>query len=308
MSVSVIIPAHNAGTTIAATLASLQSEADAIGEILVVDDSSSDDTAVVALEAALKITPNARILKASCRDAGGARNLALAEASCPWIYLIDADDLHLPGGLGAMLEQVRAGADLVVGGSLRRVDGEDRKVKFSSGLGRDAISNAVMYLKGQVSSIAVGGALFSRRVMGGDRFPTGLAYDEDTLFWARLISRASMAFVDRPVMIYQVCTQRSDNRFLAKPARHFLAWRRELRRLSDCGIPSAALKAREGIVALKIARVHYAVGDFRNAARFLAVASAAPKSPSDAWRCARYSLKLLARRRGTLGKMDLQDA
>ncbi|MBN9195073.1 MAG: glycosyltransferase family 2 protein, partial [Microbacterium sp.] len=129
----------------------------AIGEILVVDDSSSDDTAMVALKAALEITPNARVLRASCRDAGGARNLALAEASCPWIYLIDADDLHLPGGLSAMLKKARAGADLVVGGSLRRVDGEDRKVKFSSGLGRDAISNAMMYLKGQVSSIAVAG-------------------------------------------------------------------------------------------------------------------------------------------------------
>jgi len=50
--VSVVIPAHNAAATIAATLASLRSEADLIGEVLLVDDSSSDGTAAVARDAA----------------------------------------------------------------------------------------------------------------------------------------------------------------------------------------------------------------------------------------------------------------
>ena len=46
--VSVVIPAHNAAATIADTLASLRSEAEVIGEVLLVDDSSSDGTAAVA--------------------------------------------------------------------------------------------------------------------------------------------------------------------------------------------------------------------------------------------------------------------
>ncbi|TJW69060.1 MAG: glycosyltransferase, partial [Mesorhizobium sp.] len=43
--VSVIVPAHNASATIADTLATLRSEAETIGEVILVDDSSTDNTA-----------------------------------------------------------------------------------------------------------------------------------------------------------------------------------------------------------------------------------------------------------------------
>ncbi|WP_245491400.1 glycosyltransferase, partial [Mesorhizobium sp. M2A.F.Ca.ET.037.01.1.1] len=91
--VSVIIAAHNAAQTIARTLASLVSEKEVIGEVLVVDDCSSDATAAVATETALRFALPMRVIKSSCRDAGGSRNLALEQARCPWVYMIDADDL-----------------------------------------------------------------------------------------------------------------------------------------------------------------------------------------------------------------------
>ena len=72
--VSVVIPAHNAAKTIATTLASLASEAGVIGEILLVDDESSDGTTAVALQTAAKLSLPLRVLPANCRDAGGARN------------------------------------------------------------------------------------------------------------------------------------------------------------------------------------------------------------------------------------------
>jgi len=308
--ISVIIPAHNAAATIAATLASLRSEAEVIGEVLLVDDSSSDGTAEAALNAATQFSLPLRVLKSSCRDAGGSRNVALARAQCSWIYLIDADDLHLEGGLRSML--VRAGeqptADMVVGAYRRRTDGEDRHLKLPAGYTEDGIANASAYLEGRIRSIAVGSALVSRRVVGDTRFPTGLAYDEDTLFWARLMSKASLAMIPQPVMVYEVSPARSDDRFAINPVRRFLDWRRELRTLIDCNIPVSALKTREGLVALKIARVHYARGDLDVAARFLAVAAAAPKRRSEAWRCLRYRLKLAVRRRLSAPRIELQDA
>ena len=53
---------------------------------------------------------------------------------------------------------------------------------------------------------------------------------------------------------------------------------------------------RQGLVALKIARVHYMRGDFDMAARFLTVAEAAPRAGLDVWRCMRYRLKITRRR------------
>lgn len=308
--ISVIIPAHNAAATIAATLASLRSEAEVIGEVLLVDDSSSDGTAEAALNAATQFSLPLRVLKSSCRDAGGSRNVALAQAQCSWIYLIDADDLHLEGGLRSML--VRAGeqpaADMVIGAYRRRTDGENRNLKLPAGYIEDGIANASAYLEGHIRSIAVGSALVSRRVVGDTRFPTGLAYDEDTLFWSRLMGRASLALIVHPVMIYHVSAVRSDDRFITRPVRRFLDWRLALRELTDCGIPLSSLKTREGLVALKIARVHYARGDLETAARFLRIAAAAPKVRSNTWRCRRYQLKLALRRWFSSPRVQLQRA
>ncbi|UVK40818.1 glycosyltransferase family 2 protein [Mesorhizobium sp. AR10] len=308
--VSVVIPAHNAAATIAGTLASLRSEVEVIGEVLLVDDSSSDGTAAVAQDAASQLSLPLRVLKGTCRDAGGARNLALAQASCPWIYMIDADDLHLEGGLRSLLLRAEAQptADMVVGAFRRRTNGEDRHIKFPAGYTATSIANASAYLQGHIRSIAVGSALVSRSVVGDTRFPTGLAYDEDTLFWVRLMSRASLAVITQPVMIYVVSAERSDNRFTINPAQRFLDWHLALRKLTDCGIPKSALKVREGLVALKIARVHYTRGDLETAARFLAVATAAPKVPSDVWRCMRYQFKLAVRRRFSFPQAQLQSA
>ncbi|TPK80057.1 glycosyltransferase family A protein [Mesorhizobium sp. B2-4-17] len=308
--VSIVIPAHNAAATIATTLASLSSEAEVIGQILLVDDASTDDTADVARQAAAQLSVPLRVLPAVCGDAGAARNVALAQALHPWVYLIDADDLHLQGGLRALLRQAdnQPKADMVVGAYRRRVNGQDRQIKVPNGYQAACLANASAYVKGDIRSVAVGSVLASRRLIGETRFPVGLAYDEDTLFWARLMSKASLAMIPQPVMVYEVSPARSDDRFTINPARRFLEWRRELRTLADCDIPISALKTREGLVALKIARVHYARGDLNTAARFLAVAAAAPKRRSEAWRCLRYRLKLAARRRLSAPQIELQGA
>src|SRR4029079_9874662 len=98
------------------------------------------------------------------------------------------------------------------------------------------------------------------------------------------------------VMIYAVSTVRADNRFTATPVRRFFKWRRSLRGLEHSLEIRNALRLREGIVALKIARVHFARGDLSMAARFLQIARVAPKSSRDALRCLRYQLRVAIRR------------
>jgi hypothetical protein len=122
------------------------------------------------------------------------------------------------------------------------------------------------------------------------------------------MSKASLAMVSQPVMVCEVSPERSGDRFAINPVRRFLDWRRQLRTLTDCNILISALKAREGLVALNISRVHYARGDLDTAARFLAVAAAAPKRRSEAWRCLRYKFQLAARRRLSASLIQLQGA
>ena len=209
---------------------------------------------------------------------------------------------------GFLQADLQTNADMVVGAYRRRTDGVDRQIKLPAGYTAGSIANASAYIGGHIRSIAVGSALVSRRAIDETRFPTGLAYDEDTLFWTRVLSNARLAVITQPVMVYLVSAERSDDRFTVKPAKRFLEWRQALHGLAECGIAKSTLKTREGLVALKIARVHYARDDLDTAARFLAVAKAAPKVPSDAWRCMRYQLKLAARRRFSMPRVQLQSA
>ena len=101
---SVIIPCYNASNTIKETLSCLVNE---IGqscsyEIIVVDDGSTDCSAEIIEELALK-NNNIRLL---CKNNGGvsdARNYGLDKASGEYIWFFDADDLCFNGAVNKLV-------------------------------------------------------------------------------------------------------------------------------------------------------------------------------------------------------------
>jgi hypothetical protein len=292
-SVSVIIPAHDAASTIGATLASLASARSLLAEILLVDDASEDGTADVASEVATELRLPLRILRVMARDAGVARNLGIDASTGQWLYFIDADDLHVAGGLDALLRKAQETPeiDLVAGAYRRKVDGRLCRIKRPARLEGVPDTNAYRYLCDRIRAFPVGSVLLSRRSAQKCRFPASIPYDEDTIFFATVLITARATSVSACVMIYHVSTERGNNRF-AGQTHQYLQWRRALREMRPYGVPKAALQRRAGIVALKIARVHYARGDMQMAARFLVVAGAAPKSLPDRWRYLRYVMKV----------------
>jgi glycosyltransferase involved in cell wall biosynthesis len=91
--VSVIIPAYNARAWLAETLDSVIAQTYDDWEAIVADDGSTDGTGDLAASyhPRVKCVRNERNL-----GIGGARNLALANASGELVALLDADDLWLP--------------------------------------------------------------------------------------------------------------------------------------------------------------------------------------------------------------------
>lgn len=105
-SVCVIIAAKNAAATIARAIGSALREPQ-VGEVLVVDDGSSDDTAEVSL-AADDGSGRLRILRLETNQGPAfARNHAIAHSTAPMIAILDADDFFLPGRFDMLL----SGAD-----------------------------------------------------------------------------------------------------------------------------------------------------------------------------------------------------
>jgi len=104
--VSAIIPARNEEASIARALESVAAQSE-IGEVIVVDDESTDRTAEILAELATRI-PKLRVMKANPLPPGWTgKNHALAigaaAAHGDWLLFTDADTFHFPGSTARAL-------------------------------------------------------------------------------------------------------------------------------------------------------------------------------------------------------------
>lgn len=108
IAVCIIVAARNAQSTIAKAVASALAQ-DHVREVIVVDDASTDQTAVRARSAddgsgRLKILVQAQNL-----GPAGARNRALAASAVPYFCVLDADDYMLPGRMARLIASCARG-------------------------------------------------------------------------------------------------------------------------------------------------------------------------------------------------------
>lgn len=112
--VSVVMPMHDAAAFVGAGIRSVQAQTVQEWELLVVDDSSSDDSHAVA-ERAAAADPRVRVLRnEGPGGAGPTRNVAIEAARGRYIAFLDSDDLWLPTKLERQLALLEvSGAPLV---------------------------------------------------------------------------------------------------------------------------------------------------------------------------------------------------
>jgi succinoglycan biosynthesis protein ExoU len=123
--VCVIIAAKNARETIARAVSSALAEI-AVGEVVVVDDGSTDDTAAIARSVddgsgRLQVLHLPRNL-----GPAAARNRGIRASSAPYVTVLDADDYWLPGRLQALLAEMKD-HDFVADDLLRVVEGREHE-------------------------------------------------------------------------------------------------------------------------------------------------------------------------------------
>jgi glycosyltransferase involved in cell wall biosynthesis len=99
--VSVVIPAHNAAAVISEALQSVREQTQPAGEIIVVDDGSTDNT-----EEIVEAFKDAVLLRQSHQGAAEARNAGARRATKPYLAFLDADDLWPPNRLEKQLDQL----------------------------------------------------------------------------------------------------------------------------------------------------------------------------------------------------------
>ncbi len=111
--ISVVMPAYNAAEFIEEALLSVLAQTLPPSEIIVVDDGSDDDTAIIAGRLA-------KVIRYSHTGVSAARNAGVNAASEPWIAFLDADDIWLPTKLERQTEAVALAPDAGIIASAHR--------------------------------------------------------------------------------------------------------------------------------------------------------------------------------------------
>lgn len=110
MLVSAIIPARNEEASIARAVESIAAQPE-IGEVIVVNDQSTDRTGEILVELAARI-PKLKVLEAGTLPSGWtgknyAVSLGAAAARGDWLLFTDADTFHLPGSTAYALRDAQ---------------------------------------------------------------------------------------------------------------------------------------------------------------------------------------------------------
>ena len=222
MSVSVIMPAKNAASFIHEAIASVVAQGAEVGELIVVDDGSIDQTNAIVRafsDSRVRLIPN------DGRGVSAARNTGARAASGDWLMFLDADDRLRSGAVSALLRaaalETRA---IVVYGEYSRIDKDGRRIGVRHLLGgRAKPSGQVLARIAAGNFIVNGGVMIVRAAsfaaVGG--FDEAMRYCEDWHCWCRLAAQGEFRFVPELLLDYRVhddsamsATMRSPQDFL----------------------------------------------------------------------------------------------
>ena len=191
--VDVIIPAYNAGRTIAGALESVISgNLPFISSILVVDDGSTDDTASI-VETFCSQYNYVHLFRTENRGVSEARNFGIAQGRAEWIAFLDADDVWLAGKLS---RQLKAAASASVGFVCSPANGQS--------LTDDIVLNQTsLFFKNRVVTSSV---ILKRSLLPAESplFERDLKFAEDLLAWIQILYSSNGLMTKDPEVLYSV--------------------------------------------------------------------------------------------------------
>ena len=203
--ISVVIPLYNKEQSISSTLQSVCEQTYTDMEIIVVNDGSIDNSAVVATSYS-----DARIRVLNKENGGvcSARNRGIEEAKGEFIALLDGDDIWDKEYLAEQVKMIRDFQEAAMWGiNFAEVHNGQLIRRLSTGLpdGYRGYVDDYFHMRGRVSDLFCSSSVVIRRDVFGKvgNFDERLKYSEDTDMWWRIIATYPVAFYDRYMAFYR---------------------------------------------------------------------------------------------------------
>jgi glycosyltransferase involved in cell wall biosynthesis/predicted O-methyltransferase YrrM len=192
--VSVVIPCYNYGYYLEDAILSAMMACSYPMEILVVDDGSTDEGSLAAVED-LAGRYHFRLLRQKNTGQTGARNNGVRNSHGKFIQFLDADDLLAPGKIDFQVDMMTYGRGIdiaVCEYELCDADGEGRRSMAPSTLAGFAFNAEDFLLRWERGfSLPIHCALFRREVLDPEQFQCiTKAGKEDWIFWIVVASKS----------------------------------------------------------------------------------------------------------------------
>jgi glycosyltransferase involved in cell wall biosynthesis len=196
-SVSVVIPAFNAQSTIARALQSVEDQTFQVTEVIVIDDASTDNT----IETVVKYSTTSNVaiqLLLSDRNAGpgSARNRGWDSSNSDYIAFLDADDVWHPRKIEIQVREMERNSSFSMSCHERIVSVSHSfpKIDDSIALTRELSLNDFI-VKNRCSTPTV----MVRRTLN-ERYKNEKRHAEDYLLWMEIIAKHGNAlFIQLPL-------------------------------------------------------------------------------------------------------------
>ena len=223
MKFSVVVPCHNAATTIAQTLGSIAAQAWPPHEIIVIDDGSTDDSRAQIERFRAGCGVPLRVYDARLGCAGAARNLGIERASGDWIALCDADDLWFAHHLQQAAQVLCGGSDVAYMANhclLRAANEAPLPASMAHRIGESGGGKSgMLWLDALAGGFHFGhsSVIYRREHLAATgAFDASFERQEDLDLWLRMVGGGTWAYGAQNAMAYRIDTPGSLSKNIVK--------------------------------------------------------------------------------------------
>lgn len=189
--VSIIMPAHNSASYIADSINSLLSQTYNNMEIIIVDDGSTDNTAVL-ISGIANQSISVRYIYQKNLGPSAARNRGIKEARGEFIAFLDADDICMPDRIEQQMKALMAEPDAGLVFCRMNSMAAAKEIKGKNFIKKLLIRNYI----GSASVVMVKKECFDKVGL----FDETLAVAEDWDMWLRIARRFDCSYIDKPLV------------------------------------------------------------------------------------------------------------
>ena len=225
-SISVVIPLYNKEAEIERALLSVVEQSLAAGEIIVVNDGSTDHSEEV-VRAFIERHPesNIRLITQENRGVSAARNRGIKEAQGEYVALLDADDWWLSNYIAEVCRLMEYYPDCDAYSTAFDVVNVDSHTRASVPTAEGYINPANEALMGRYPIIPSTATLRRSTVQRCGGFPEGMRIGEDQWLWVRMIQQgAQFAYSPMSLVRYsRTASNRSASIYRSEECVHTIA-------------------------------------------------------------------------------------